>query len=106
MDIDNRTGIHSLFLQFLMLNIRTFESVLSLLAKHSPYNYVPSHAAAIVFLSFYGLLTRQSSLTVHVPIGFGLILSSPVLHLGQATRYRMWWLLPMACLCGLIEALG
>jgi len=55
-------------------------------ADQSPYNYVPSRTAAIIFLSFYGVST--------------------LLHVGQATRYRMWWLFPTACLCGAIEVLG
>ena len=31
---------------------------------------------------------------------------SPAMHLFQAVRYRMWWLLPTVCLCGLLEVLG
>ncbi|KIM37554.1 hypothetical protein M413DRAFT_448364 [Hebeloma cylindrosporum] len=61
-------------------------TVLPSLADESPYNYIPSRTTAIVFLAFYGVST--------------------LLHVGQATRYRMWWLLPTACLCGLIEILG
>ena len=30
----------------------------------------------------------------------------PAMHLFQAVRYRMWWLLPTVCLCGLLEVLG
>ncbi|KAJ7194341.1 RTA1 like protein-domain-containing protein [Mycena pura] len=29
-----------------------------------------------------------------------------ILHIGQATYYRMWWLFPTACLCGLGEVVG
>lgn len=29
-----------------------------------------------------------------------------VLHIGQATYYRTWWLLPTAALCGVGELLG
>ncbi|KJA24394.1 hypothetical protein HYPSUDRAFT_136271 [Hypholoma sublateritium FD-334 SS-4] len=51
-----------------------------------PYNYLPSRTVAIIMLTLFGIST--------------------VVQAGQATRYRMWWLLPTACLCGIIELIG
>ncbi|KAJ7136318.1 RTA1-like protein [Mycena crocata] len=50
------------------------------------YGYTPSQSIGIVFLVLFGLST--------------------LIHAGQATYYRMWWLLPTACLCGVGELLG
>jgi len=55
-------------------------------AKHSMYNYVPSTAAAITFLTLYGIST--------------------VTHLAQAVYYRTYWLTATAAFCGIIEILG
>ncbi|KAJ7112088.1 RTA1-like protein [Mycena epipterygia] len=50
------------------------------------YGYIPQESIAILFLALYGIST--------------------ILHIGQATYYRMWWLLPTAALCGVGELLG
>ncbi|KAJ6525956.1 RTA1 like protein-domain-containing protein [Mycena capillaripes] len=50
------------------------------------YGYVPSEAVAVLFLALYGIST--------------------VLHIGQATYFRLWWLLPTAALCGIGELIG
>ncbi|KAJ7203970.1 RTA1 like protein-domain-containing protein [Mycena rebaudengoi] len=50
------------------------------------YGYIPDRNVAIVFLVLFGLSTA--------------------LHLGQATYFRAWWLLPTACLCGIGEVIG
>ncbi|KAF7370055.1 RTA1-like protein [Mycena sanguinolenta] len=52
----------------------------------SQYGYIPHEYVAIIFLALFGLSTA--------------------LHIGQATYYRMWWLFPTACLCGLGELVG
>ncbi|KAJ6481037.1 RTA1-like protein [Mycena sanguinolenta] len=52
----------------------------------SQYGYIPHEYVAIIFLALFGLSTA--------------------LHVGQATYYRMWWLFPTACLCGLGELVG
>ncbi|KAF7342589.1 RTA1-domain-containing protein [Mycena sanguinolenta] len=52
----------------------------------SQYGYTPHEYVAIIFLVVFGMST--------------------VLHIGQATRYRMWWLFPTACLCGIGEVIG
>ncbi|KAJ7488349.1 RTA1-domain-containing protein [Mycena latifolia] len=54
--------------------------------KTSKYGYTPSKTVAIIFLVLFGLSTAT--------------------HLGQAIHYRMWWLLPTACLCGIGELAG
>ncbi|KAF9784938.1 RTA1-domain-containing protein, partial [Thelephora terrestris] len=51
-----------------------------------PFNYVPSFAAGIVFVVLFGLLTT--------------------IHLGQALRSRMWWLLPTVVIGGIGESIG
>ncbi|KAJ7674083.1 RTA1-domain-containing protein [Mycena polygramma] len=50
------------------------------------YGYNPSEAIGILFVVLFGLST--------------------LMHAAQATYYRMWWLLPTACLCGVGELLG
>ncbi|KAF8067985.1 RTA1-like protein [Lyophyllum atratum] len=55
-------------------------------ATHSPYNYVPTRWVAIVFVVLFGIST--------------------LLHIGQAIRFRMWWLFPTICICGAAEAAG
>ncbi|KAJ7483579.1 RTA1 like protein-domain-containing protein [Mycena latifolia] len=50
------------------------------------YGYTPSQSIGILFVVLFGIST--------------------VLHTAQATYYRMWWLLPTACLCGVGELVG
>ncbi|KAJ7246443.1 RTA1-domain-containing protein [Mycena rebaudengoi] len=50
------------------------------------YGYIPQESVAILFLVLFGIST--------------------ILHLGQATYFRTWWLLPTACLCGVGELAG
>jgi hypothetical protein len=33
-------------------------------------------------------------------------LTPAVLHMGQAIKYRMWWMLPTATLAGIMEVFG
>ncbi|KAJ7027781.1 RTA1 like protein-domain-containing protein [Mycena alexandri] len=54
--------------------------------QDSQYGYLPHEWIAIIFVVLYGI--------------------SLALHVGQATYYRMWWLFPTACLCGLGEVVG
>ncbi|KAJ7194339.1 RTA1 like protein-domain-containing protein [Mycena pura] len=54
--------------------------------EDSQYGYLPKEYVAIIFLVLFS--------------------TSLILHIGQATYYRMWWLLPTACLCGLGEVVG
>ncbi|KAJ7912368.1 RTA1 like protein-domain-containing protein [Mycena leptocephala] len=55
-------------------------------ADDEQYGYVPQEYVAILFLALYGIST--------------------ILHVGQATYFRMWWLLPTAALCGIGELAG
>ncbi|KAJ7347888.1 RTA1-like protein [Mycena albidolilacea] len=50
------------------------------------YGYNPSEGVAIGFIVLFSLST--------------------LLHAVQATNYRMWWLFPTACLCGIGELAG
>ncbi|KAJ6597470.1 RTA1-domain-containing protein [Mycena vulgaris] len=50
------------------------------------YGYIPRESIAILFVILYSIST--------------------IVHVGQATYYRTWWLVPTACLCGLGEVLG
>ncbi|KAJ7122161.1 RTA1-like protein [Mycena epipterygia] len=54
--------------------------------EDSQYGYVPHEFVAIVFIVLFGIST--------------------IIHIGQATYYRMWWLFPTACLCGIGELVG
>ncbi|KAJ6628584.1 hypothetical protein B0H10DRAFT_2184798 [Mycena sp. CBHHK59/15] len=50
----------------------------------SKYGYIPSEKIAIMFLALFGV----------------------ILHIGQTIYFRLWWLLPTACLCGIGELVG
>ncbi|KAF8965859.1 RTA1-like protein [Flammula alnicola] len=50
------------------------------------YGYLPSRAVAIVFLAFFGI--------------------SMLAHAAQAVKYRLWFMLLTAVLCGALEILG
>ncbi|KAJ7300812.1 RTA1-like protein, partial [Mycena albidolilacea] len=56
------------------------------ISDDAQYGYTPQEAVAILFLVLYGIST--------------------ILHVGQATYFRMWWLFPTAVLCGLGELIG
>ncbi|KAJ7082297.1 RTA1-like protein [Mycena epipterygia] len=64
----------------------SFNGTVSFPIQESPYGYVPHPGVAILFLVFFGIST--------------------LLHAGQAVYFRMWWLLPTACLCGVGELVG
>lgn len=51
-----------------------------------PYNYVPTKWICILFLVLYSIST--------------------ILHLGQALKFKLWWMLPTATLAGILEVLG
>ncbi|KAJ7476724.1 RTA1-like protein [Mycena latifolia] len=55
-------------------------------AQDTAYGYVPHEGVAILFLTLFGIST--------------------LLHAAQAAYFRMWWLLPTACLCGIGELVG
>ncbi|KAF8127514.1 RTA1 like protein-domain-containing protein, partial [Mycena galopus ATCC 62051] len=50
------------------------------------YGYVPHEAVAILFRTLFGIST--------------------ILHVGQATYFRTWWLFPTAVLCGIGDLIG
>ncbi|KAJ8579749.1 RTA1-domain-containing protein, partial [Rhizopogon salebrosus TDB-379] len=51
-----------------------------------PYQYVPTEWICILFLVLYSIST--------------------ILHMGQAIKYGMWWMLPTATLAGIMEMFG
>ncbi|KAL4076751.1 RTA1 like protein-domain-containing protein [Scleroderma yunnanense] len=51
-----------------------------------PYNYVPSQAVGIVFVTLFAISTTA--------------------HVVQAVRFRMWWLFLTAVFCGVSELVG
>ncbi|KAJ7270250.1 RTA1 like protein-domain-containing protein [Mycena rebaudengoi] len=55
-------------------------------ASVGPYHYVPTEWICLAFLVLFSLST--------------------ILHLGQAIRYRVWWLLPTAFFSGILEIVG
>ncbi|KIM88107.1 hypothetical protein PILCRDRAFT_247709 [Piloderma croceum F 1598] len=69
-----------------MVEIAPTISVFRRLRQHSQYNYVPIEYVCAIFVALYGLST--------------------LIHIGQAFRYRMRWLLPTAALAGVAEVLG
>ncbi|KAJ7036730.1 RTA1 like protein [Mycena alexandri] len=54
--------------------------------RFSPYGYTPTEYVCVIFVALFALST--------------------LLHVGQATRYRLWWLFPTAVLAGLLETIG
>ncbi|KAJ7828779.1 RTA1 like protein-domain-containing protein [Mycena olivaceomarginata] len=52
----------------------------------SPYGYTPTESVCILFVVLFGISTA--------------------LHLVQALRYRIWWILPTIVFSGLLETLG
>ncbi|KAJ7099860.1 RTA1-like protein [Mycena crocata] len=58
----------------------------SMAVEDSQYGYIPQEYVAIIFVVLFSIST--------------------ILHIGQATYYRMWWLFPTACLCGVGELVG
>jgi hypothetical protein len=54
--------------------------------QQSFYGYIPTEWICILFLVLYSL--------------------SSAIHLGQASWYRSWWMIPTACFCGILEILG
>ncbi|KAF8191008.1 RTA1-like protein [Mycena galopus ATCC 62051] len=54
--------------------------------QETAYGYVPHRDIAILYLTLFG--------------------TSTALHAVQAVYFRMWWLLPTACLCGIGELIG
>ncbi|KAJ7511374.1 RTA1 like protein-domain-containing protein [Mycena galericulata] len=54
--------------------------------RQSPYGYRPTEYVCIIFVALFSLST--------------------LLHLGQATYYRLWWLIPTVCLAGVLEITG
>ena len=52
----------------------------------TPYGYTPTTWICILFVALYSLTT--------------------LVHLAQAIRSRMWWMIPTAVLCGLTEIIG
>ncbi|KAG1729970.1 RTA1 like protein-domain-containing protein [Suillus paluster] len=52
----------------------------------SPYNYTPTKWICVIFVMLYSIST--------------------VLHLVQAIKYRLWWMIPTATFAGILEILG
>lgn len=70
-----------------------------------PFNYVPSFAAGVTFVALFGLVTGMScspSYSRKYPLTFFPI----VLHLIQAVRKRIWWLIPTVVTGGVSEIIG
>ncbi|KAJ7835394.1 RTA1 like protein-domain-containing protein [Mycena leptocephala] len=56
------------------------------LDPYNGYGYYPSKSIGVLFVVLFAIST--------------------IIHAGQATYYRMWWLFPTACLCGVGELIG
>jgi hypothetical protein len=69
------------------------------------YNYVPTEWVAITFISLFGISTCMSA--PFVSNGSLLIVELPqVVHIMQALRSRLWWLIPSVIFCGFLEVVG
>jgi hypothetical protein len=69
-----------------------------------PYHYVPTEWICLAFLVLFSLSTSEplDALPFYLLANF----ANRVLHLGQAIRYRVWWLLPTAFFSGILEIVG
>ena len=72
---------------------------------YSPYGYTPTEWICILFVALYSVSTSAYSSWIDGTC-LTLIRSRLVLHVGQATRYRLWWLFPTAILAGITEIIG
>ncbi|KAJ7754216.1 RTA1 like protein-domain-containing protein [Mycena maculata] len=63
-----------------------FTAILQLREVFNPYHYVPTEWICVSFVALFAIST--------------------VLHLAQAIRYRVWWLLPTAFVSGILEVVG
>jgi hypothetical protein len=52
----------------------------------SPYGYTPTLYVCVLYVVLFSVTT--------------------LLHVGQAARWRLWWLYPTIVLCGVAEILG
>ncbi|KIK35477.1 hypothetical protein CY34DRAFT_812101 [Suillus luteus UH-Slu-Lm8-n1] len=65
----------------------TFGSVFATtVVSVGPYHYVPTEWICVLFVVLYSI--------------------SAALHLGQALKYKLWWMIPTATFAGLLEILG
>ncbi|KAG2124049.1 RTA1 like protein-domain-containing protein [Suillus clintonianus] len=55
-------------------------------ASESPYNYVPTEWICIFFVVSYSISTA--------------------IHMGQAFKYKLWWMIPTATFAGVLEIFG
>jgi hypothetical protein len=70
------------------------------------YNYVPTEWICITFLVLFGASTgRFFQLHRQIDADSDHYLDE-VLHTVQAIRSRLWWLLPSAVFCGILELGG
>ncbi|KAI0263770.1 RTA1 like protein-domain-containing protein [Gloeopeniophorella convolvens] len=56
------------------------------IAKFSPYKYIPTAWTCVFYIAVFAIST--------------------ILHAGQAIYLRLWWLLPSATFCGVLETVG
>ena len=108
--MDHGTGNHSpafLFLAIFILtytSLRIFSDPIAGWSVTIPLRSFP-HGSYCVPL-FLWIIDMSVPCYRAISHAFVFYHHSQVLHLGQAIRYRTWWLLPTACFCGVIELLG
>ena len=59
-----------------------------------------------MFIIFFGLSTSKIYITFPSILSCYIYLHHLVVHMIQAKLYRMWWLFPTVCLCGVLEVIG
>lgn len=76
------------WLEAILFVTMSFGSVLATTAPVSvgPYHYVPTEWICALFVALYSIST--------------------VIHLGQALKYKLWWMIPTATFAGILEILG
>lgn len=71
-------------------------------SEENPYGYIPTRYICILYLVLFGFSagTYLGLIFCYEPSSFNLL---KVAHLKQSIYFRIWWLLPTACLCGVLE---
>ena len=69
----------------------------------SPYKYQPTRWVCVLFVALFALSSRTHLCNF---TRANIAQDPTVIHIVQAVRYRLWWLLCTAVICGLAETLG
>jgi hypothetical protein len=84
--------------------ILTFCSATSVASAISPYGYIPSSTICIIFIVLFTVSTGACLVVDFRPCDLNR--THAAIHVGQAIRFRTYWLIPTAVLAGTGELIG